>query len=78
MEFVHAEVADLKKESEERKKEDLEVKRRLQTLKESNALLNNRVIDLQARSMRDNLLFYNSKESAEENTKDVIHKLLEE
>jgi hypothetical protein len=61
MEFVHAEVADLKKESEEWKKEDLEVKRRLQRLEESNALLNNRVIDLQARWMRDNLLFYNTR-----------------
>ena len=77
MEFVHAELADLKKESEKRKK-DLEVKRRLQTLEESNALLNNRVIDLQATSMRNNLLFYNIKESVEENMKDVIHKLLEE
>ena len=77
MEFVHAELADLKKESEKRKK-DLEVKRRLQTLEESNALLNNRVIDLQATSMRNNLLFYNIKESVEENMKDLIHKLLEE
>ena len=33
---------------------------------------------LKARSMRDNLLFYNIPESKDENTKDIIHKLLEE
>ena len=42
-----------------------------------NDLLNNRVIDLQARSMRDNLIFYNVEEKDEENTTAIIQDILE-
>ena len=42
-----------------------------------NSVLNNRVIDLQARSMRDNLLFYNVAENKEENTTEIVYNILE-
>jgi hypothetical protein len=59
LEIVHAEVEDLKKDNEKLKKTDVETQKRLQSLEEQNTILNNRVIDLQARSMRNNLVFYN-------------------
>ena len=39
--------------------------------------MNNSLIDLKARSMRDNLIFYNMPENKDENTTDVIFALLE-
>ena len=51
--------------------------RELKKLEELNTTLRNRVIDLQARSMRDNLIFYNIKELKNENVTDVIHDVLE-
>ena len=59
IEFVHAEVNDLKIENEERKKMDERTRQRLEKLENENTLLNKSLIDLQARSMRDNLIFYN-------------------
>ena len=50
---------------------------RLKTLEEQNFILTNRVIDLQARPMRDNLIFYNLEEKADENVTEVIHNLIE-
>ena len=71
VEFVHAEVKDLKKENESRKAGEKIMDERVKKLEELNSTLRNRVIDLQARSMRDNLIFYN------ENVTDVIHNVLE-
>jgi septal ring factor EnvC (AmiA/AmiB activator) len=59
IEFAHAEVNDLKIENEERKKMDERTRQRLEKLENENTLLNKSLIDLQARSMRDNLIFYN-------------------
>jgi hypothetical protein len=73
VEFVHAEVQDLKEQNKISKKTEEETKQRLEKLEQMNYLLNNRVIDLQARSMRDNLIFYNIKE----NTTEVIQNLIE-
>ena len=58
-------------------KSEEESKQRLDNLEQKNTSLNNCVIDLQARSMRDNLIFYNIKENDGENTTEVIHSLLE-
>ena len=57
LEFVHKEVQDLKKENDNLKKSEGEFKERLQKLGEINITLKDRIIDLQARSMRDNLIF---------------------
>ena len=46
--------------------------------KGNNAALTNSVIDLKARSMRNNLIFYNIQESDEENTTEKILSLMEE
>ena len=39
--------------------------------------MRDKIIDIQARSMRDNLLFFNMPELEKENTTEMIHKLLE-
>ena len=59
IEFARAEVNDLKIDNEERKKMDERTRQRLEKLENENTLLNKSLIDLQARSMRDNLIFYN-------------------
>ena len=53
VEFVHAEVQDLKKWRSPRKQK----KKRNKGYRIMNSVLNNRVIDFQARSMCDNLIF---------------------
>jgi hypothetical protein len=55
----------------------VEVQQRLEKLEQINPALNHRVIDLQARSMRDNLIFYNIAEKTEENATELVHSLLE-
>jgi hypothetical protein len=77
VEFVHAEEQDLKKENEKAKKTEGEVQQRLEKLEQINPALNHGVIDLQARSMRDNLIFYNIAEKTEENATELVHSLLE-
>ena len=42
-----------------------------------NSVLNYCVLDLQARSMGDNLIFYNITETKEENATQLVHNLLE-
>ena len=78
IEFAHAEIYELKEDNEARKKVDDETRQRIEKLEKDNAILNNSVIDLKARSMCDNLIFYNIEEHEHENTTDIIHKLLEE
>lgn len=75
--FVHAEVEDIKKENEQLKISEGETKKRIENLEQLNSTLNNRVIDLQARSMRDNLIFYNIKESHGEDTTEIIKDIME-
>ena len=77
LEFVHAEVKDLKEENEKRKAEGHKTDERLEKLEDLNTALKNRVIDLQARSMRDNLIFYNINEMKDENPTDIVHGILE-
>ena len=78
IEFVHAEVKDLKEEVERSKKSDIENRMRIDCLEDENRRLHDSIVDLKARSMRDNLLFHNVEEEARENTTDKIFQLLEE
>ena len=78
IEFAHAEVKELKEEVVETKRSDQENKEKIRALEEANQHLLDSVIDLKARSMRDNLLFYNVQEDEKENTSDKIYKILEE
>ncbi|CAB4026051.1 Hypothetical predicted protein [Paramuricea clavata] len=80
IEFAHAEIRELKKDNENRKKTDETTKERIEKLEKEkeNEILNKSVIDLKSRSMRDNLIFYNIPESKDEDTTNIIHKLLEE
>jgi hypothetical protein len=63
---------------ERTKKSENEIQRKMCNLEESNRLLQESVIDLKARSMRDNLLFYNVEEEERENTDEKIYQILEE
>ena len=53
------------------------MKRRLENVEQRCTSMNNSLIDLKARSMRGNLIFYNMPENKDENTTDVILSLLE-
>ena len=77
LEYAHAEIANLKKENEKIKTDQNKGKERIQKLEEDNKVLRSKIIDLQARSMRDNLLFFNIPENERENTTDIVHKILE-
>ena len=77
IEFSHAEVKELK-EVEKVKRSDDENKEKIHALEEANQHLLDTVIDLKARSMRDNLLFHNVPEDEKENTSDKIYKIFEE
>jgi tRNA threonylcarbamoyladenosine modification (KEOPS) complex Pcc1 subunit len=78
LEFAHAEVKDLKDEVQKSKKSENEMRYKIKYLEESNDRLQESVIDLKARSMRDNLLFYNVEEEEKENTDEKIYQILEE
>jgi chromosome segregation ATPase len=78
LEFAHAEIKDLKDELERTKKSENEIQRKMRILEESNRLLQESVIDLKARSMLDNLLFYNVEEEERENTEEKIYQILDE
>jgi hypothetical protein len=67
----------LKKDNVTTKTETKEIKRRLENVEQQCASMNNSLIDLKARSMKDNLIFYNMPENKDENTTDVILSLLE-
>ncbi|CAB3981030.1 Hypothetical predicted protein [Paramuricea clavata] len=75
LEFAHAEIADLKKENDTSKAN--QAKEKIEKLEQDNTTLRNKIVDLQARSMRDNLLFFNIPERDKENTTEMIHELLE-
>ena len=62
----------------QRKKAEDECDERVRTLEESNKQLHESVVDLKARSMRDNLLFHNIEEVEREDCTEVIYELLQE
>jgi hypothetical protein len=78
IEFVHAEVNDLKDEVEKAKRSDEENRRKIRELEDTNRRLQESVVDLKARSMRDNLLFFNIKEDEKESTTEKIYDILEQ
>ena len=67
VEFSHADIDDLKTDNQTHKATTEETKQRLQNLEKENIILRNSVIDLKARSMRDNLIFFNIPETDKEN-----------
>ena len=71
-------IADLKKENEKIKTDQNKGRERIRNLEEDNKALRSKIIDLQARSMCGNLLFFNIPENERENTTDIIQKILEE
>ncbi|CAB4035709.1 Hypothetical predicted protein, partial [Paramuricea clavata] len=66
IEFAHGEIRDLKEEMVKRKETERENYSRIKELEDSNRRLQDSVVDLKARSMRDNLLFHNIDEAEEE------------
>ena len=77
LEYTHAEISDLRKENEEIKLNQNTAKEKIASLERENATMCSKIVDLQAGSMRDKLLFFNIPETAEENTTKIIHNLLE-
>ena len=57
LEYAHAQVVDLKKDNEAQKEMGKEMKKTVESLERENALLHNSIVDLKARSLRDNLTF---------------------
>ncbi|CAB4028745.1 Hypothetical predicted protein [Paramuricea clavata] len=78
VEFAHDEIEDIKKANERTVEIDKKTQERLIELEATNTKLLNSVIDLKARSMRYNLIFYNINEKEGENTTSLIHNILEE
>ena len=78
LEYAYNEMNDLRDQNVELQKSNDELKERLDVLEERNSMLNNRVIDIQARSMRDNLLFHNIAEKDNEDTDEIIYNLVEQ
>ena len=76
LEYAHAEIVDLKKENETNKANQERDRTKINKLEEDNATFCNKIVDLQARSTRDNLLFFNTPERDQENTTEIIHELL--
>ena len=60
------------------KKENVGMKEDIKRIKEENSDLKKRLVDLQARRMRDNLLFFNIRESDGENTESLAKNLIKE
>ncbi len=77
LDFAHEEIADLKNVNKTMKADQAKAAERIEKLERDNNTLRDKVIDIQARSMRDNLLFFNMPEAEGENTTEMIHHLLE-
>ena len=56
LEYAHAEIADLKKENEDSKENQAQARERTKIWERYNKTLHDKIVDIQARSMRDNLL----------------------
>ena len=60
------------------KAETEKMAKHLETLEIENEHRNHSIIGTKARSMRNNLIFYNIKETAKENTMEIIRDIFEE
>jgi polyribonucleotide nucleotidyltransferase len=78
VEFAHDEIEDIKKANERKVEIEKKTQERLVELEATNTKLLNSVIDIKARSMRDNLIFYNIDGKEGENTTSFIHNIIEE
>ncbi|CAB3978764.1 Hypothetical predicted protein [Paramuricea clavata] len=78
LEYAYAEIDDLKHQQELSKICNEETKKRIQSLENENTTLHDSIVDLKARSMRDNSVFFNISKHEKEDTTVVIHSLLEE
>ena len=65
IEFAHGEIEDIKKENVELKKQVKDMCRKVDQLTDEKGRVTAKIIDLQARSMRDNLLFFGIHEEEE-------------
>ena len=77
MEFAHEEITDVKKENGELKTKIKNPTVKVDSLANERKELTDRVVDLQTRSMSDNLLFFGIKEEMKENTEEVLKSALE-
>jgi FtsZ-binding cell division protein ZapB len=77
LEYAQAEIADLKRKNETTRANQEQARTKLEKLEKDNATLRDKIVDIQARSMRDNLLFFNIPEQDKEVTTEIIHNLLE-
>ena len=71
LEFAHAEIDDIRKVNQAKIEEPIE------TLDQERKAMRVKVIDLQARSMSNNLLCFNMPENKDENTTEMIHEILD-
>jgi predicted nuclease with TOPRIM domain len=60
LESAHAEITDLKKEQETAKASSTDTKKRIEKLEEENATLRDKIVDIQARSMRDITCYFST------------------
>ena len=74
---IEADMKEIKKSLDYARAEMEDLKNENKLMKLDQATLRDKVIDLQARSMRCNLLFFNIPESEKENMTEIIHDLLE-
>ncbi|XP_028519031.1 protein unc-13 homolog C-like [Exaiptasia diaphana] len=79
-EYAHESYEELKKEQEEEGKAIRKLEERIDKIEEENKKLKDDTIDLRARSMRNNLLFYNIPEEEDEarNSKSLIEGVIED
>ena len=77
VDFAHKEIEDMKVENTELKDKVRDLTRKVDNLANERENLSNRITDLQARSMRDNLLFFGVKEEFKEDCESVLRAALE-
>jgi FtsZ-binding cell division protein ZapB len=77
LDYAHEEIADLKNANKTMKVVQAKAAERIEKLERDNNTLRDKVVDIQARSKHENLLFFNMPESEGENTTEMIHHLLE-
>ena len=77
VDFAHKEIEDMKVENTELKDKVRGLTRKVDNLANERENLSNRITDLQARAMRDNILFFGVKEEFKEDCESVLRAALE-
>ena len=78
IEFAHAEIKEIKEEQKGVRANEKETRKQIEKIEAENAALRSSIVDLKARSMRDNQIFFNIPECERENTTATVLTLLEE